>query len=219
MPENVVNIGDRFGNLVVIKLKNQHWRGNSWVCECDCGKEIVFATCHLFGSKNRRPNKSCGCAEYAHNGLIMENKKLYDVWFQMKRRCNDNRTNGYEHYGGKGIRVCDDWLNSYTLFYSWSMENGYTDGMTIDRINADKDYSPNNCRWVGWFTQAYNKTIRKTNKTGITGVVRSQHAYLASIRRNGVYKYLGSFKTLDEAENARLKAEEYFHRYKTVADL
>lgn len=136
-----------------------------WLCDCECGGTNVVRTAEL---KNGH-TKSCGCLfietsiaklpddvvgennpNYRHGGA---NERLYHVWCDIKDRCyNPNREN-YERYGKKGIAMCDEWLNSYEAFRKWSVENGYSDNSTgkelsIDRIDAKKGYSPDNCQWI-----------------------------------------------------------------------
>ena len=86
--------------------------------------------------------------------------KLYDIWHGMIRRCHDPKRKDYAKYGGKGIKVCDEWRNSFENFKAWSMSHGYKEGMTLDRINNKHGYSPMNCRWLSARNQTYN---RKTN--------------------------------------------------------
>ena len=85
----------------------------------------------------------------------------------MKQRCSNPNTDAYKHYGGRGIRVCDEWLESYDNFYWWAMKNGYKDDLSIDRIDVDGDYSPNNCRWIPQSLQQRNK--RNTIQVEIDG--------------------------------------------------
>ena len=87
--------------------------------------------------------------------------RLYNIWYDMKRRCYDTKNKRYKRYGGRGITVCDEWLN-FQNFYNWAINNGYTRELTIDRINNDEYYSPNNCRWVSWERQANNKSNNHT---------------------------------------------------------
>lgn len=219
MFKKIIAVGDRFGHLEVIEPKQQTEKRESWLCRCDCGKKLVLGRCRLLGTKNRNPNKSCGCKEYTHDGLIMKNKKLYDVWFRMVERCHNENSNYYDYYGGKGISVCVEWRNNYETFYEWALGSGYKDGLTIDRIGVNKNYEPSNCRWTNWYVQAYNRNLFSSNKTGVTGVVKREHGYIASINRNGIRRHLGSFKTLEGAENARLKAEKHFKQHGTIANL
>lgn len=83
--------------------------------------------------------------------------KLYTVWSHMKDRCNNPRKDTYPYYGGRGIKVCAEWINNFKAFYDWSMANGYKEGLTLDRINTDGDYEPNNCRWITTKEQANNR--------------------------------------------------------------
>lgn len=86
--------------------------------------------------------------------------KLYDIWHGMIRRCHDPRRKDYPKYGGRGIKVCDEWRESYSVFEKWAIAHGYKEGMTLDRINNKHGYSPLNCRWLSTRNQSYN---RKTN--------------------------------------------------------
>jgi hypothetical protein len=218
MTKKEIQVGDRLGHFEVLALHNEHHFGNSWLVKCDCGNEVVRSTSRLLGTPKRRPEKSCGCSLYAHDGLGVKNKKLVDVWYQMIRRCHNPNHQNYDVYGEKGIFVCEEWRNDYTTFYEWSLKNGYKDGLTIDRIDGTKGYNPNNCRWVDYYVQHQNKKVTKRSKTGITGVYAYDYGYKVGITRNGVKKDLGTFKTLQGATSARRKAEEHFEKYGTLED-
>ena len=90
-------------------------------------------------------------------------KRLNSIWHLMKRRCNDSKINNYDRYGGRGITVCDEWYD-FNNFYKWAINNGYSDDLTIDRINTDGNYTPNNCRWVDFKTQANNRSNNRKIK-------------------------------------------------------
>lgn len=143
--------GQKFGKLEVIKKSNLHNKKDKhayWKCKCDCGNYCIVASHHL---KNGN-TKSCGCL---NNGK--SHTRLYRIWTDIKCRCYRKVENSYCYYGGRGITVCDEWLQDFQAFYDWAMTNGYADNLTIDRINNDKGYSPDNCRWVTMKEQTNNR--------------------------------------------------------------
>lgn len=150
--------GMRFGLLTVQEyLENGYYK-----CMCECGNTHVVHTSNL----NNGGTMSCGCLarKASHDRLVkhgMCDTRLYRVWAGMKARCNRVNSKDYPRYGGRGIRVCDEWLD-FQAFFNWAMANGYDPNAkkgecTIDRIDVDGDYSPNNCRWVNSSVQQQNK--------------------------------------------------------------
>lgn len=143
--------GQKFNKLTVIKyVYTDNYRRAIWLCKCDCGKMI-----EVRGDMLRNGNtKSCGCLVTKHN---KSNTRLYHIWTQFKYRCYNKNCRDYLDYGARGIRVCDEWLHDFQAFYDWSMENNYRDDLTIDRIDVDGNYTPDNCRWLTNDEQQRNK--------------------------------------------------------------
>lgn len=154
--------GKKFGRLTVIEYAGVKGRRRTmWKCKCECGNVVIVDGSHLRGGHT----KSCGCLNKEliskvnyKNGLA--NTKIQYAYINMKNRCLRKSNYEYLQYGGRGITVCDEWLGDkgFENFCNWALSNGYRDGLTIDRINNNKGYSPSNCRWVDKFVQANNKS-------------------------------------------------------------
>jgi len=126
----------------------------------------------------------------------------------MKKRCYKQYATGYENYGGRGITICDEWLNSFEAFVAWSLANGYSDDLTIDRKDNDGNYEPSNCRWTDNFTQGANKRQRCDNTSGFVGVDfdEATQKWRARIQRRGERMHLGCFDVIEDAVKARKAA-------------
>ena len=149
--------GSRFGHLVVLSraddiILSSGRRKTAWLCICDCGRRTTVAAENLVIGHTR----SCGCAVRKHGYARKE--RLYTIWVGMRQRCRDKNSKDYPHYGGRGIAVCEEWESNYTAFRNWAMENGYREDLTIDRINVDGNYCPDNCRWITVAEQNRNTT-------------------------------------------------------------
>lgn len=179
--------GDKFNRLTVkfTRLEKSAKQNKTFAyCLCECGNEVRCTSTALVKNKT----KSCGClkAEKAsiriskYNAEIghgLSNHKLYSVWAAMKTRCTNYKQKSYKDYGGRGIKVCKTWMKNFKAFYKWSIDNGYKEGLTLDRINVDGDYKPSNCRWVSKKTQAWNR--RNTIKAELTafGETKTLHEW------------------------------------------
>ena len=196
--------GKRFGRLTVLYPTPNRYQGKViWVCKCDCGttKNIIGANL-MNGS-----TVSCGCKSKqvlreSREKHGKSNTRIYNIYICMKERCYNPNSPSYKNYGGRGIEVCEEWANNFEAFYEWSIENGYQESLTIDRINNDDDYSPTNCRWVGRFTQANN--TRKNRFIEYHGEIHtvSEWSRITGIPRG----------TINARLNRGLKAEDIMKR-------
>ena len=157
--------GQRFGRLVAISAeKDSEGRRYIWTCKCDCGNYTKAGVSALLRGNKR----SCGCLQ--KDALMNRNmrhgyskERLYRVWKGMRSRCNNPNHTSYAKYGGRGIKVCDEWNSDYLAFREWAVLNGYDEEAeygecTLDRIDVDLGYTPDNCRWVSESSQANNKS-------------------------------------------------------------
>lgn len=149
-------VGKEFGKLTVIEFAGVNNHNKSlWKCSCECGGETIATT----GNLNSGNSKSCGCEKHRGNRRThgMADSRIYNIWSRMKARCLNENDAHYSDYGGRGISVNKEWINSFTKFYEWSIDNGYTDELTIDRIDVNGNYEPSNCRWITIGEQQKNK--------------------------------------------------------------
>ena len=169
-----VKIGDTFSKLTVIGFVGVKNEKRVWLCRCECGNEIHVPTGHLTSGHT----KSCGCTRVENSIKAtkvsntkhgMKGTKEYQAWSEMKQRCTNQNAQQYKNYGARGIKVCDRWLQSFENFYA---DMGKApDGFSIDRIDVNGDYCPENCRWADNETQQYNR--RDTVKITFNGITEN----------------------------------------------
>lgn len=151
--------GQTFTRLTVIERAPDHKNGSAkWRCQCSCGNEVIAVGQKL---RNGR-SKSCGCynRDSAKNRFTTHGEsgtRLFRIWSGMLNRCSNQTNIGWENYGGRGITVDAKWVDSYEAFRDWAISNGYSETLSIDRINNDGNYEPGNCRWATKKEQARNK--------------------------------------------------------------
>ena len=160
--------GQTFGRLTVLHRTENHYYPNGrhdvqYLCQCECGNTVSVLGIHLRSGHTT----SCGCyrAETTKTTMTthgMTGSRLHNAWKNMIERCANPHHKNYDIYGGRGIEVCRDWQNSFQAFNDWAMQNGYAEHLTLDRIDVNRGYSPENCRWITQKAQC-NNTRRNIN--------------------------------------------------------
>lgn len=168
--------GEKFGRLTVIKRADNKGPLTAWECRCQCGNVVVVRSQDL----RRGRQKSCGCKQ--HDNLLERNSKHlasgtrpYRIWKGMKSRCYNPNTPTYKDYGARGIQVCERWRDSFENFWA-DMRDSYADNLSIDRIDNDRDYCPENCRWADRTTQNRNSRQNVVTHTRYGTLVLSELA-------------------------------------------
>ena len=178
-------------------IEKHNYKVRYGLYECFCGEQFE---CRTNSIKNNQ-TKSCGCLRVLVNKKLnithnISRTKLYKKFYSMKARCYNKDNPQYKDYGERGITICNEWLCNIKSFYDWAIESGYKDGLSIDRINNDKGYSPDNCRWANYSIQGANKRIIKRDiKYKGVYTLKNSKKYMAQIKYNNKRVYLGMHDT------------------------
>lgn len=199
---------NRYGKLVAIERSTNISGKTAWKCVCDCGNITYVSTSNLTCNRIR----SCGCLKLekllerstTHN---QRHTYLYEVWKGIRQRCKNPKHPSYHNYGGRGIKVCDEWDKSFQAFYDWSYTNGYSTEnqkneklkLTIDRIDNNGNYEPCNCRWVDRKVQASNTRLAKLFTINGETKCLSEWCKLFGIKRNTIYRRIKNGWTIEKA--------------------
>lgn len=208
-------IGKTINRLKVIDLIKVN-KANYFVCNCSCNKPESQSKKILAYHVIHGKVQSCGCY---NKEIVINNETTHGMskthsfrkWADMIKRCTNPNFKQYKDYGGRGISVCIEWSNNFQAYYNYisQLEHFGEKGYTLDRIDNNGNYEPDNVRFADKNTQSRNQRIRNTNKSGTKGVHYdvSQNRWKPTIRANGKSIYLGTYKTLEEAIKVRKEAE------------
>lgn len=199
--------GKKIGSLQVLSLERKRKNGYAvWKCLCDCGNICYKKSTYL------KSHPSCGCV--GKKNMIEKNKKHgmvnskeYNSWQSAKQRCTNKNNKDYKDYGGKGIKMCNEWLGSFEQFFEDMGERPV--GCTLDRIDRNSNYEPSNCRWANIFTQNHNKRSRNENdKENYRNIRKMDYGYVVKIIHEHAIRTSLTIKNLDSAIKIRDQWED-----------
>jgi len=213
--------GITFNHLTVISLvpnKTNKHHDRYWLCECDCENKTrkEISEHHLI----RGNTKSCGCIRKeslierwdgkTKKDIYPYYKEIYCTYDSMRKRCCNEKHDNYKRYGGRGIIICDEWLNDFMKFYNWAIENDYKEGLTIERIDYDGNYEPNNCKWATWEEQSYNKSNTLYIEVDSEMKTTKQWSDETGIPQYIIYQRYARYRKKDKKELELLTKEKFF---------
>lgn len=209
-------VGKKVGQWNILELIHT---GNRYMykCKCECGNEGLVKPGNIIRQTSMCCRKCSVKKTLIHkkNGHCMitdPDFKLYRKWRAMHQRCYNPKCKCFKEYGGRGIKICDEWFHNpdpiineehFQNFAKWARTANYNDDLTIDRIDVDKNYAPDNCRWLTETAQASNRQATKNSKTGYAGVTKLKTGYKVSLSYKNNLTVIGSYPTLKEAVEAR----------------
>jgi len=194
-------IGYKYNKLLVLsEVPKKNYNKRRVSCICDCGNLHEVDMIEL----RKGSIKSCGCLRSLPSNKThgLTGDRIYKVHSNMLTRCKNKNSKDFKNYGGRGISICDNWL-SFEGFYGWVLISGYSDGLTIDRINNNKGYFPENCRWTDRTTQCRNRRKFTGSSSKYIGVSLLRNEWISRVRVNKKIIYLGSFEFEIDAAIAR----------------
>lgn len=190
----------KYGKLTAICFSERDKHGNNiWKCKCDCGESSYVRLGALRAGQIKQCMKCSAEEKVKYN---IRTTRLKNIYTDMKRRCYVSKREDYHRYGGRGIQICEEWLENPELFEKWSLENGYSEELTIDRINNDGNYEPSNCRWVDFYVQANNRSNNHTLEYKGVSLTMTQWAEKLGIHRHTLLNRINSGEDEDTVFNS-----------------
>ena len=191
--------GKKFGNLTVISKSDSINRKSYWICKCDCGNKTIVRASNLKSGHT----KSCGCYKKtreieANTVHGLSNTRIHRIWDNIKTRCLNKNSPAFRLYGGRGITICEEWKNSFIEFYQWAISSGYSDKLSIDRIDTNGNYCPDNCRWVSMKVQQNNRTNNRILSIGDTSHTLAEWSEISGKNEWKIRYALKHGKTIEE---------------------
>jgi hypothetical protein len=200
-------IGKRFNHFIVVKEVPPVVRNKTSIqVQCDCGKIMEYDVWRVVSGHT----KSCGCQKPKMIAEVMtthglRSHPLADVWHNMKKRCYSSKWPEFHRYGGRGITICDEWLNDLPAFYNWAINNGWAKGLELDREENDGNYSPSNCRFITGKANSNNTSLNVIIEYEGIKYTKTQLAEKHGLKLSDLTRRLRKGLSLDDALNMGVK--------------